>query len=90
MNMTLTKRKYESLDEMAKDFWANHSKQDTCHKMPQDRLLELMHRDGQKSIAWNLWNNQWHLLNTNSGRCWLPTHGKTLRRLFPASVKNQG
>lgn len=87
MNLTLSKRKYESAEEMSRDFWKIHYERGTTHIRPNERLWLRMHRDGMDSPASKLWHNQWHLLNTGSGLCWLPSHGPTNRRLFLANVE---
>lgn len=82
MNNTISKRKYDSVEEMTRDFSENYYERGTTHVRPSECLWSRMHRDGVNSIAANLWNNQWHLLNTGSGMCWLPSHGPTNRKLF--------
>lgn len=86
MNPTLTKRKYETHEEMERDFWRIHYQRETTGNRPNERLWERMHEDGIGSVAERLWNNQYRMLN--GGGCWIPCHGPTVRRLFPENVES--
>ncbi len=80
MNPTLSKRKYENQEELERDFWRLHYARGTVFHRPNARLGQLMQRDGTGSLADRLWHNQVRMLN--GGGCWLPSHGKTTKRLF--------
>jgi hypothetical protein len=87
MNPTISKRKYDSSEEMSRDFWKIHYERGNTHMRPSESLWLRMHRGDE--AASRLWHNQWHLLNAGSGLCWLPSHGPTNRRLFSANVSGQ-
>jgi len=87
MNKTLTKRSYKTQDEMSQDFWRIHYASENNTIRPDERLWRRQFDDGPDSDASRLWNNQWYMLN--GGRCWIPCHGPTCRRLFPEDPATQ-
>lgn len=76
----LSKRSYDSLDAMERDFWERHYARQETPRVPSLRLWQRMHADGVGSLADKLWHNSWNLKNTNSARVWLPDHPAVVRR----------
>ena len=80
VSSVLSKRRYDTAEEMSNDFWKNHYANEKPHKRPSEKLWQKMHEDGVGSVASRLWHNQWRMLN--GGGCWIPSHGPTNRRMF--------